>query len=55
VACGHRIGHRLRSGAVTFLASDYAAWITGVVLLVDGGSALRGLPDYVDYLLPQSN
>lgn len=38
--------------AVVFLASDYAAWITGINLLIDGGTALRGLPDYVDQLLP---
>jgi 3-oxoacyl-[acyl-carrier protein] reductase len=38
--------------AVIFLASDYAAWITGITILVDGGTHLRGLPDYVDYLLP---
>jgi NAD(P)-dependent dehydrogenase (short-subunit alcohol dehydrogenase family) len=38
--------------AVVFLASDYASWITGIDILVDGGTKLRGLPDYVDHLLP---
>jgi 3-oxoacyl-[acyl-carrier protein] reductase len=38
--------------AVAFLASDHASWITGVTILVDGGTHLRGLPDYVDHLLP---
>lgn len=37
--------------AVVFLASDYASWITGIDILVDGGTHLRGLPDYVDHLL----
>jgi NAD(P)-dependent dehydrogenase (short-subunit alcohol dehydrogenase family) len=37
------------------LASDYASWITGIRLLVDGGGHLRGLPDYAYYLLPGSN
>ncbi|GAA2996195.1 3-oxoacyl-[acyl-carrier-protein] reductase [Streptomyces lactacystinicus] len=38
--------------AVVFLASDHADWITGITLLVDGGTHLRGLPDYADFLLP---
>jgi NAD(P)-dependent dehydrogenase (short-subunit alcohol dehydrogenase family) len=41
--------------AVVFLASDYAEWITGITLLVDGGTHLRGLPDYADFLLPAAN
>ncbi len=41
--------------AVTFLVSDYASWITGVTLLVDGGTHLRGFPGYVDHLLPGRN
>jgi len=40
--------------AVVFLSSNYASWITGITLLVDGGSHLRGLPDYADYLIPES-
>jgi 3-oxoacyl-[acyl-carrier protein] reductase len=31
---------------VTFLCSDYADWITGVTLPVDGGMHIRGLHDY---------
>ena len=31
---------------VVFLCSDYAGWITGVTLSVDGGSHIRGLHNY---------
>ena len=31
---------------VTFLCSDYAGWVTGVTLSVDGGSHIRGLHNY---------
>lgn len=41
--------------AVVFLASDYAEWITGITLLVDGGTHRRDLPDYADFLLPATN
>lgn len=38
--------------AVAFLASDQATWISGVDLLVDGGSHLRGIPDFLEHLQP---
>ena len=31
---------------VTFLCSDYAGWVTGVTVSVDGGSHIRGLHNY---------
>jgi 3-oxoacyl-[acyl-carrier protein] reductase len=31
---------------VAFLCSDYADWITGVTLSVDGGAHIRGLHSY---------
>jgi glucose 1-dehydrogenase len=31
---------------VTFLCSDYAGWVTGVTLSVDGGTHIRGLHNY---------
>ncbi|MCC9195669.1 SDR family oxidoreductase [Arthrobacter sp. zg-Y820] len=36
--------------AVVFQASDYAGWITCTDLLVDGGTHLRGMPDYAGHL-----
>jgi NAD(P)-dependent dehydrogenase (short-subunit alcohol dehydrogenase family) len=30
------------AGAVAYLASDDAAWVTGEVLIVDGGLAVAG-------------
>ncbi len=33
-----------------FLASEYADWITGQLLLVDGGQSLLGLPRYLEGL-----
>jgi NAD(P)-dependent dehydrogenase (short-subunit alcohol dehydrogenase family) len=38
------------AGAVAFLASDDAAWITGQTLVVDGGFSIAGGPDYDDFL-----
>jgi 3-oxoacyl-[acyl-carrier protein] reductase len=35
---------------VTFLASDYAGWITGETICVDGGQHIRGLQSYWDAL-----
>jgi len=35
---------------VLFLVSDYAEWITGEVIDVDGGGHLLGLPKYDEYL-----
>jgi len=34
--------------AVVFLCSDYAEWVTGVTLSVDGGNHIRGLHSYWD-------
>ena len=34
------------AGAVAFLVSDDAAWITGQTLVVDGGFSIAGGPDY---------
>lgn len=35
---------------VTFLTSDYAQWVTGETILVDGGQHIRGLHSYWDVL-----
>jgi NAD(P)-dependent dehydrogenase (short-subunit alcohol dehydrogenase family) len=37
------------AGAVAFLVSDDAAWITGHTLVVDGGFSIAGGPDYEDF------
>ncbi len=33
-----------------FLASEYAEWITGQIIYVDGGQSLTGLPKYLEGL-----
>lgn len=33
-----------------FLASEYADWITGQIILADGGQSLLGLPRYIEGL-----
>jgi NAD(P)-dependent dehydrogenase (short-subunit alcohol dehydrogenase family) len=32
------------------LASDYASWITGQLIMADGGQSLLGLPKYLEGL-----
>lgn len=36
----------------TFLASEYAGWITGETIIVDGGAHMRGLPNYWQDMAP---
>jgi NAD(P)-dependent dehydrogenase (short-subunit alcohol dehydrogenase family) len=38
------------SKVVLMLASDYASWITGQLILADGGQSLLGLPRYLEGL-----
>jgi len=37
--------------AVLYLASPLSAWVTGHLLVVDGGQSLRGLPLYLENLM----
>lgn len=46
IPLGHRGGPADIAGAVAFLLSDLARWITGQVLAVDGGSS--ALPSFLD-------
>ncbi len=38
------------SKVAVMLASDYADWITGQLILADGGQSLLGLPRYLEGL-----
>ena len=40
--------------AILYLASPLSAWVTGHLLVVDGGQSLRGLPLYLENLLATS-
>ena len=37
--------------AVLYLASPLSQWVTGHLLVVDGGQSLRGLPLYLENLM----
>lgn len=38
------------AGVALFLASEYADWVTGQIIYVDGGQSLMGLPRYYEGL-----
>jgi NAD(P)-dependent dehydrogenase (short-subunit alcohol dehydrogenase family) len=38
------------AGVALFLATQYADWVTGQIIYVDGGQSLMGLPKYYEGL-----
>ena len=51
-----RFGHPEDIAKVAlFLASDYANWVTGQIIYVDGGQSLQGLPRYYEEIKKAEN